>query len=767
MKVQEQAGKSSRVSLPLAAVLALVGASAVVAQVVLLRELMVTFGGNEMAIGTMLATWLLWTALGSGWLSRLRRDNDARRLMALLQVVAALLLPSTVFAVRASRGIFHAIPGEAMGPIPLLLTALAALGPFCSVSGWLFAAGARLLAQEQGRPAAASIGFMYLLEALGSAAGGMVASLLLLPWLDSFQIVLLVGAANLAAAAFLVLPQARIRTAAYALLALLIPVLLTAGRRLDRRTFAGQWPGFRLLASANSRYGNLAVLEHETGRTIVENGLPVASVPDPQAAEETVHFALLQHPAPRSLLLIGGGLNGSLVQALNHPTMEQVDYVELDPEILRLARRHFPREGIAPADLRVRMHTMDGRLFLKTTRQRFDVIIVSLPDPQTAQLNRFYTREFFQEAAGRLTPGGVLSFQLQAAENYISPELAQLLRCLRATLGQVFADVLVIPGDTAVFIASNRPATLAASPSELVTRLRARRLRTAYVREYYLPFRLAPDRVADLERQLAPRGGTPVNRDFAPVAYYFDVVLWSGQFSGAYRRLFAALAAVPFRRVIELAVLFMVAVAGWLRWRTGNDRRGSAAFCVVAMGFTLLALEVVLLLGFQAIYGYVYQQLAVIIAAFMAGMALGSWQAMRRLREARSLQRWMLITQLLAALSPLLLCVILAGLAAVQNAAWSALVGIAAFPLLALLAGVLGGYQFPLANRIFLEEPASAGPGTLYALDLAGACAGALVISAYLVPVFGFLRTAELIALVNLVPAAMVVMSLRASGSKA
>ncbi len=766
MKVRDQAGNVTHVSVPLAAVLALVGASAVVAQVVLLRELMVTFGGNEMAIGITLAAWLLWTALGSGWLSPLGRDHNPRRLMALLQVMVALLLPGTVFAVRASRGIFQAIPGEVLGPIPLLLTSLAALGPFCSVSGWLFAVGARLLAREEGRPAAFSIGLMYLLEAFGSAVGGIVASLLLLPWLNSFQIVMLAGVANLAAAAFLILPQPRIKAAAYAALALFIPVFLATGRRLDRRTFARQWPGFRLLAGANSRYGNLAVLEHETGRTIVENGLPVASVPDPQAAEETVHFALLQHPAPRSLLLIGGGLNGSLLQALHHPTMQRIDYVELDPEILRLARRYFPLEEMAAADPRVRMHTMDGRLFLKTTRRNFDVIIVSLPDPQTAQLNRFYTREFFQEAAARLTPSGVLSFQLHSAENYISPELAQLLRCLRATLGQVFADVLVIPGDTAVFIASQGPATLVAGPNELVNRLRARRLRTAYVREYYLPFRLAPDRVADLERQLAPQTSTQVNRDLTPVAYYFDVMLWSGQFSSAYCRLFAALAAVPFRRVIELAVLLMVAVAGWSRWRTGNNRRGSAAFCVAAMGFTLLALEVLLLLGFQAIYGYVYQQLAVIIAAFMAGMAIGSWQAMRRVREARGLQRWMLMTQMLAALSPLLLCAIIAGLASVQSTAWSAVMGIAAFPLLALLAGALGGYQFPLANRIFLDEEASAGPGTLYALDLAGACAGALLISAYLVPVFGFLRTGELIALVNLAPAAMAMMSLRTAGAR-
>ncbi len=750
---------------PFAAVLALVGASAVVGQVVLLRELLVAFGGNEMAIGVTLATWLLWTAVGSGLLSRLAAVRQARYVMALLQVAAALLLPCTVFAVRASRGFFHAVPGEVLGPVLMLLTSLVALSAFCSVSGWLFAAGARLLVREAGSPGWASIGSMYLLEASGSSIGGILASLVLLPSLDSFQIAMLIGLANLAAAAFLVLPSLRMKVAAYGLLLALIPAALISGRSVDRRTVAAQWPGFRLLANTNSRYGNLAVLENETGTTIVENGLPVASVPDPQAAEETVHFALLQHPAPHSLLLIGGGLNGSLQQALRHPTMERVDYVELDPEILRLARHYFPPEWTAANDSRVRLHSVDGRLFLKTTRQSFDVIIASLPDPQTAQLNRFFTREFFAEAAGRLAPGGVLSFQMHASENYISPELAQLLGCMRTTLSQSFADVAVIPGDTAVFLAANRNEMLTTNPEVLLSRLRTRHLQTAYVREYYLPFRMAPDRVADLERQLAPQPGTRVNGDFTPVAYYFDVVLWSGQFSDVYRKLFTSLAAVPFPGVFAVLLLLMLLGAGLVRQRSECDgRRGSAALCVAAMGFTLLALEVLLLLGFQAIYGFVYHQLAVLIAAFMAGMALGSWLAVRWLREARGitpqrLLRWLAVTQILAMVSPLLLYVTLAGLTSGGSAIWSAVIGNAAFSLLALIAGALGGCQFPVANRVYFAERENASPGTLYAVDLAGACAGALLISAYLVPVFGFLRTGELIAVMNLAPAAMALIS--------
>jgi hypothetical protein len=79
---------ASRASLKLRAVLVLIGFTATVAQIVLLRELMVVSYGNEISLGVMLASWLLWTALGSSVLGRLSaRASDPKKLMATLQVL--------------------------------------------------------------------------------------------------------------------------------------------------------------------------------------------------------------------------------------------------------------------------------------------------------------------------------------------------------------------------------------------------------------------------------------------------------------------------------------------------------------------------------------------------------------------------------------------------------------------------------------------------------------------------------------------------------
>jgi spermidine synthase len=712
------------------AALVLIGFTAACAQIVLMRELMVVFCGNEISIGLVLGTWLFWTAVGSF----AAPAGEAVRVVAILEGLLALALPATVLAVRALKAALQPVPGEIFGPGTLLLIAFVTLSVCCALCGALFPAASRFFGNQ-------AAGTAYLWEAIGSAAGGLVAGLALIRFLDPVQAAWALGLLNgLVACTF----AARLRGRGRFLLAVAPAILawcvLSGGlARWDAWSMRRLWPGFRLIAARNSVYGNLAVVESEGGRSLYENGLRLFTVPDPEAAEEAVHYALLEQPWPRSILLIGGGVNGSATEALRHPSVERLDYVELDPAILDMARDFFPREWAAlRADARVHVHVTDGRLFLKTTALRFDAIVINLPDPQTAQLNRFFTAEFFREAAAKLTDTGVVSFSLAGSENYIPANLAELLRSMNQTLRSVFPEVTAMPGETVHFFAAKRPGVLAAGPDQLLARLQARRLDTHYVREYFIPFRMAPDRVRDLESQIRPLAETPVNRDTRPVAYYFDVALWSSQFHQGYRVAFRALAKAGFGVAAGITgALALFAIAGCRLLRSKEGRlRASAGFCTVAMGFAAIGLEILLLLGFQAAYGYVYTQLALLIAAFMAGVAAGSFCG---LRCAAWNERP--VPSLLAAVQAITALVCLgAGMAAAS---------VALFPVLAFVAGSLCGFEFPLAARLFTAGQAR-GAGTLYALDLAGSCLGALLFSIYLVPVFGFLRTGLLMALVSL-----------------
>lgn len=742
-------GDISSVPCATRAALVLIGLTAVIAQVVLLRELLVVFYGNELSLGLMLASWLLWTAAGSGLLGKLKlAENDPARLVAYLEAGLALVFPATILGVRAAKGLVGAAPGELLGPVEVVLVSGAALGPLCGLSGWLFAAGSRLYARQSGAGLARATARVYLLEAVGSGAGGVLAGLLLNAGLGAFRIALLVGALNLLAGAGLALRGRRQRAALAALAAglLLAP---SGAERLERLSLGWLWRGFRLLEVRDSVYGNLAVVETEGSRTLYESGLVAGTAPDPATAEEAVHYALLQHPAPRRVLLIGGGWNGSLREALQHPTLERVEYVELDPAVLRVAARRFAEEWLpALSDGRLRVHARDGRLWMKSAAGGLDVIILNLPEPATAQLNRYYTLEFFREAAAKLAPGGVVALRVRAAEDYISPELAQFLGSIYRTLRQVFAEVVLLPGENVHFFCALRKGVMAQDAEGLLERLHARGIQTRYVREYYLRFRMTPLKVRRLEERLRSAADAPVNRDFRPIAYYFDVVLWGAQFGRGYGELLERAARVGWWPA-ALVTAVLVLVASVLAARGG--RRRTAALAVTAMGFTMLALEVLLLVGFQVLYGYVYHQLSLLIGAFMAGMALGSWRAAARSasgRDVRTLGR----LQVMAAAAGLGLLLIFRVSAEVSGGGvW--LGGYLLFPALAVGCGWLGGYQFPVASRVYFGAQTAGGAGALYATDLVGACLGATLVSVYLLPVFGFLGTAGLMAVVNLGPA--------------
>jgi spermidine synthase len=304
---------------------------------------------------------------------------------------------------------------------------------------------------------------------------------------------------------------------------------------------------------------------------------------------------------------------------------------------------------------------------------------------------------------------------------------------------------------------------------------------------------MSPDRMLDLQLQIEPQPATPINRDFTPIAYYFDVVLWSSRFHSHWRELLEWLAGREFFWVADVVFrgLFALTLLVWLYERLRNLRHrktpsyhATLGLCVAAMGFTLLGLEVLLLLGFQALYGYVYQQLSVLVAVFMVGMAAGAWLALKGVApllggggvggggyEGQRIDQpppspllsqgggylRLALLQLLAGLSPLLLYAFFVLLERVRSLAALLTISQMVFPVLALIAGLMGGYQFPLASRIYFAhaDNSNRGPGTLYALDLAGACLGAVALSAYLLPVFGFLRTAMLMAVLDLAPAAL------------
>ena len=778
--------------LPVLWSLAGLGMASVMTQLALMRELLCAFAGNEMVLGIALGLWLLLTGLGT---SLGRTADKLRNPLAVLftaQIFIAVIPLAQVFAVRALRNVVF-VRGAEVGVIGTVLSTAVLLLPFCIVAGYTLTLACSILNR---RGDASGAGRVYVADSLGSVVGGALFSFVLVRFLDHIALLAVPALLNLAVAAWLaakraagILPaETYQRDAGSTLLPTpmatverrspvrrvsektqhlpgrrpalrgqcadapnplrweIFILILVAGisafvwlAHSDALSTSLQFPGQNVLFRANSPYGRLVVTESGGQTNFIENGIAVVSTPNVEQVEETTHYAMAQRPDARRVLLVSGGVAGVAKEILKY-NVAGVDCVELDPLVIETGRRFLPDHF---ADSRIHVIATDARQFVRQTTNHYDVVILALPDPSTAQLNRFFTVEFFSGVKRVLADGGVLSFALGRYENYVSPELARLLASAHRSLKQSFANILALPGGRVFFLASDGPLH-----GDIAARVEAQGVPTKLVNRHYLDAMLTADRMADIQRAVSQPAA--MNRDFSPMLYFYHLRHWMSQFTLS----FGALQAV----LLLLLLVYLIRLRG-------------PALVLFASGFAGSALEIVLLLAFQVLCGSVYHQVGVIVTVFMAGLALGAVMANRPMKSwsngalecwdkpdlapAPSLhhsttptaKRLSHLALAIAALA-LLLPALLFSLNRLSNAVPAFVVIQAVIAVLTLLLAVLVGAQFPLANRLQFDGTAT-GASRFYTADFVGASLGALLASTLLIPLVGVMGVCLLTAALN------------------
>lgn len=171
----------------------------------------------------------------------------------------------------------------------------------------------------------------------------------------------------------------------------------------------------KVLFSAKTPYQTMDIFELGSyGKALVLDGKIQSSLIDEFIYHEIlVHPALLSHPEPRQVFIVGGGEGATLREVLRHRTVERALMVDIDEEVVRRCKELLPEwhQG-AFDDPRTELRFLDARKYLEETKEAFDVIIIDISEPvEEGPSYLLFTKEFYEVVKKRLTPQGLISLQ--------------------------------------------------------------------------------------------------------------------------------------------------------------------------------------------------------------------------------------------------------------------------------------------------------------------------------------------------------------------
>jgi spermidine synthase len=745
--------------------LLIMGLSSITAQIVLLRELLVSFLGNELTLGVILASWLILVAAGSFLIGKsVEKVKRKLEVFVVFQLIFSVAFPFAIFLCRIFKNILLATPGEALGFAPIFYSSLFILLPVTLPYGAFFTYGCKLYAQYA-EESAASIGKVYIIETMGDMIGGLLITFLLIQYLNSFEIAFIISLANTLISIFLLWPELRSSRASFQKALMILSILLSllfgygllpqTSSSIHQSSIRSQWRGLNVIHYENSIYGNITVTKRGEQYTFFTDGVPSITTPVPDIAtiEDFVHFPMLFHEKPKSILVLNGGAGGMIHEILKYP-VSRLDYVELDPLLLKLIQEFpTPLTQSELSDKRVKTHYMDSRLFVQKTGERFDLIFIGLSAPQSLQTNRLFSSEFFALAKEKMNPNSILAVTLPGSITYLSPELRDLNGCILDTLKKAFRHVRVIPGDVNLYLASDSDFLERIASGEIIQRFEERKIQTSLMTKNYIEYRLNERWLKWFQQSMGGRK-IATNSDFHPLAVFLNLSYWNSLFSPYLTEIFKWYEKSSLILSIT-KIIFITLILATLFIKMPHLSRHSITYSIFTTGLTGMIFSLAIIFTFQTLYGYLYHQIGLLVAIFMLGIASGSLLITKRLDQIKKDSLLFLKMEIAIILFSILFpFVFLIPSHHLENRFiyfvlyWTVLI-------MSLLSGMSIGLQFPLANKIYLSfrpEKRMIGEtaGLLYAADLLGGFFGGLSGGILLLPILGLKETCFIMAMLKI-----------------
>ena len=658
------------------------GISSVTTQLLTIREFLSQFDGNEITISLVLSSWLLVTGLGSLAAKAVKRAS--LRVYALLTVIIAVLPLLQMIVIRGLRETVF-IHGASPGFYSILFYIIITITPYCLLTGFILPYAQKLLTAYH-YPFRS--GELYLTDSIGDITGGVLFSFILVYWLKPFPAIALTASLLILMGLLLLL-----RSRGYILLVAAFAVTTcfyyySTNSYFERLTLSDQYGD--IVHYLESPYGRIVVSKEGPQHTFWESGMPLYSDSDIANSEEKVHYPLCQLDQVGNVLLVSGGLGETLTEVFKY-NPAHCDYVELDPYLTDVATQL----GVIKRAASLEIMNTDGRSYVKMTERRYDAIIVDLHDPDTFQINRFFTSEFFCLAKKTLKKDGVFSMSIEYSPNYLSEIERQKISILHNTARFHFQNVILLPGEKCYFLCRDGELW-----SDIPARLQLKSISTSYIEDFFYG-NMTEERIRRIEEGVGRN--EYINTDFRPRLMNIVFQEWFMKHGTSPK---------------YLLLILIVFTVGYFIFMRREE------YILFSTGFATMGVEMLIVFAFQVIYGYIYLQIGAVVTAFLLGLLPGAMFGNRRGRKDVSR---LFVSEMLL-LSLLLLFFV-----------WVTFYRTELHPMYFLVYcfsfSFLCGFQFPVVTGIIGERNSPA--AGCFAADLCGASMGTLITGTVLIPLWG------------------------------
>ena len=744
------------------AALFIIGFSGMVAQIILIRELLVVFHGNELSLGIIIANWLISEASGAyfmgGLLKKIYKKFD---IFIILQILFSISLLLSVLGVRTFKNILGFTTGEILSPWIILISSLFLIFLPSFIHGSLFSISCKL--KENNKEPASSIGIVYVFETLGNIAAALCLNFVLLPHFHSIDIVLVTSILITSSCMFLIFRDIDFRiikrsTKIISLtffITFIISLLSPVSDFIHKISIDKQWQGQKIISYKNSIFGNIAITSLDEQITFYSNADPlfICPAPDTMSHEELAHIPLLYHPNPKNILVLSGGIGGFLSELSKYPV--KIDNAEIDPAIIQTSIEIDNKFQLSPVheelyNKKIKHHLIDGRLFITKTASYYDAIFINLDIPTQIQTNRLFTKEFMKKARSRLKNNGLFVLTLPGSLNYMSVELKKLNACIRNTLNSVFESVIVIPGTRNIYIAS--PSNLNKSMDVLLETLQKRNIKTHLITPFHISLKLDKTYQTWFENEMK-NINVKINQDLTPIGTFYAQSYQNSFFSYGKENIFEKILSASYSKIIYSALLIFFIIF-LLKFLSFNFHiKTSLSATIATTGFASMFFNMSSILIFQIYYGYVYYFISLLIAFFMCGVSIGAYFATKHIKNNVYIKNRIIRLQYGIIVLIIALFIFTLGFKKYDNV--PVLHFLFRYVLLALnlIFGILQGYEFPTICKSFnfFTKRKDKTAGFLYACDLLGGFAGGILSTILLIPLYGLLRSCTIVVLIKVI----------------